>query len=87
MTNETLSDRVSGVPAPVEDGVTGDGQRKGSRNSEYESRRRASGLVKVTLWVPAGSKADFEIAARRSCVTGATVAFLRSCVTGRYERL
>jgi hypothetical protein len=55
-----------------------------SRNQKYEQSRRASGLRKLTVWVPESHAAEFLLAAARCCEDRQwRVAGLRSSKTGR----
>ena len=56
-----------------------------SRNAKYEQAQRDNGLVKVTVWVPESTAADFKQAAS-VCVQHRdfTIAQVRSVTTGRF---
>ena len=41
-----------------------------TRNQKYEHRKKESGFVKVTIWVPVDVESDFKEMARRCCEEG-----------------
>ncbi len=58
-----------------------------SRNQKYEQSLRERGLVKLTIWVPANSVADFKAMAFFCVNNKETVPFMaRSLVTGRMAK-
>lgn len=59
-----------------------------TRNQRYESTKRAQGLEKVTLWLPASALPDFQLAAALCCENrDLVVSNLRSTKTGRLVSL
>lgn len=58
-----------------------------SRNARYEEKKRASGLVKKTLWVPAECLVEFEKMAKFCCDNREFVPFMaKSTVTGKFRK-
>lgn len=58
-----------------------------SRNAEYEARKKAKGLIKMTIWVPEKTKPDFQLMAdfcdvHRSC----TPEMVRCSTTGQMKK-
>lgn len=56
-----------------------------SRNQQYENRKKASGLDKLTVWVPVAAVPDFQLAAALMCENRHLVlSLLRDPKTGRF---
>ncbi|ASI90969.1 MULTISPECIES: antitoxin MazE-like protein [Vibrio] len=59
-----------------------------SRNKRYEARKRAQGLVKVTLWVPDSRESEFKMLADACCeFRHLTFNTLRDTQSGKYVSL
>lgn len=59
-----------------------------SKNKRYELAKKASGLSKVTFWVPSSCEDDFKLMAAICCDNRDLYpSMLRSFVTGRVKGL
>ncbi|MGF1747731.1 antitoxin MazE-like protein [Vibrio cionasavignyae] len=59
-----------------------------SRNKRYEEKKRAQGLVKVTLWVPDSRESEFKMLAEACCrFRHLTFNTLRDTESGKYVSL
>jgi hypothetical protein len=59
-----------------------------SRNARYEQRRRALGLVKVTLWIPNDREPEFKMLAEACCdYRHLSFNTLRDTTSGKYVSL
>ena len=58
-----------------------------SKNTAYEERKKAQGLVKVTLWIPMNAKIELTSMAAFCCEYKNHVPFMaRSLVTGKMKK-
>ncbi|NOH55871.1 hypothetical protein F0266_23380 [Vibrio coralliilyticus] len=59
-----------------------------SRNTKYEDARKARGLKKKTLWIPANMDSEFEMLANACCEhRHLTFNTLRDTKSGKYVSL
>ncbi|NAX27207.1 hypothetical protein CAG64_17320 [Vibrio sp. V38_P2S17PM301] len=59
-----------------------------SRNARYEQRKRAEGLIKVTLWVPEQRESEFKLLADACCrFRHLSFNTLRDTSSGKYVSL
>ncbi|PSB78440.1 hypothetical protein C5F62_17240 [Photobacterium damselae subsp. damselae] len=59
-----------------------------SRNKEYEARKKADGLKKMTIWIPEERESEFKLLAEKCC-SHRHLSFnsLRCTLTGKYVSL
>jgi len=58
-----------------------------SRNSEYEQRQKAKGLVKKTVWIPESASVEFSQMAEFCCQHKGHVPFMaRDIKTGKMKK-
>jgi hypothetical protein len=59
----------------------------GSRNAIYESKMRAQGFKKVTVWVSEESEPEFKLMAKFCCENREHIPFMaRSLITGKMKK-
>lgn len=59
-----------------------------SRNAKYEAKKKASGLKKVTLWIPIERESEFQLLATACCeYRHLSFNTLRDTSSGKYVSL
>ena len=65
--------------------VTGDAVL--SRNARYEKKKKAQGLVKLTLWIPESAEVELKQIAEFCCENPEFIPFMvRSTITGKMRK-
>ena len=76
-----MSGTLNDLKAPV----TGDNSL--SRNQRYEKDKKDRGLVKVTLWIPAGAAVELKQVAEFCCDNTECIPFMvRDTATGKMRK-
>jgi len=58
-----------------------------SRNQRYEAKKRADGLTKITIWVPASAEPEFKSMADFCSENRECAPFMvRSSKTGKFKK-
>ncbi|WP_351001069.1 hypothetical protein [Shewanella sp. TB7-MNA-CIBAN-0143] len=58
-----------------------------SKNKVYEQKKKASGLKKVTVWIPDEAEAELKMVANFCCENRGFIPFMvRSLLTGKMKK-